>query len=68
VWIPVEERLPTKDDDFYLVATRKGNVWVAEFEDGEFWDLGCQCEADATRVDATHWMPLPAPPLRGSSV
>ena len=52
-WIPVKERLPTKED-----ADTKGNVQVVFMEGVTTWNW-----RDISRVcEISHWMPLPEPP------
>lgn len=52
-WIPVTERLPSKDG-FTLIFTAHGNPGVCYFTNG--WWGGYD------RDGITHWMPLPQPP------
>jgi len=57
-WIPVSERLPTKEDAKnnragYVLVHRKSSAWdfdMCKWHNVEYLEL------------ATHWMPLPNPP------
>lgn len=57
-WIPVSERLPTKEDAKnnragYVLVYRKSSAWdfdMCKWHNVEYLEL------------ATHWMPLPNPP------
>lgn len=56
-WIPVTERLPEKNTAV-IAATDIGIVFQCLYAyDG--WDLW-----EGNEVNITHWMPLPAPPMR----
>ena len=65
-WIPVEERLPEKDNEFedyskLVIVTNGKDFWKGMYNyGGEEW-----LTFDLWRIDdATHWMPLPVPPQR----
>ena len=58
-WVSVEERLP--EDGEYVLAhyTNEFNgvpmIYVCSINDGVFYD-------DLSKVNVTHWQPLPTPP------
>ena len=56
-WIPVTERLP--DNDCNCIVFSDGYVKEAHFYYGKFYDP----IEDYMRYKATHWMPLPSPPV-----
>lgn len=68
-WIPVTERAPEDSKSVLLYLDHRdgcGSAAVGYYIDGEFWlyeDDNITC--DSAGVDATHWMPLPAPPTDG---
>ncbi len=58
-WIPVTDRLPEENGEFYLVCDMKTAGYLPDrgmYEDGE-WTV----QNDPLFV-VTHWMPLPEPP------
>ena len=57
LWIPVTERLP--DNDCNCIVFSDGYVKEAHFYYGKFYDP----IEDYMRYKATHWMPLPSPPV-----
>lgn len=67
-WIPVEERLPERDDCVAVCVSGKPQtnitlqnaVELATFSGKEGWILECWPEWES--ADVTHWMPLPQPP------
>ena len=65
-WIPVTERLP--EDDAFVLVTVKGKyrgiifedaIEIANYYDGDGWELEAYPELDNPNVTA--WQPLPAP-------
>lgn len=57
-WIPVTERLPDEDEDV-IVFTSDG-IHVASIDEDGIW---YPSHGDGWEFpDASHWMPLPAPP------
>ena len=54
-WISVKDRLPDCYD-LYLVYTTSHDITSAVLEDGVWFDMAYD------EVEATHWMPMPAPP------
>lgn len=62
-WILATDQLPD-DDTLVLVATSDGEVWPA-YRDGDIWRWGDAMPVAAESV--THWMHLPAAPLRSAA-
>lgn len=67
-WIPVEERLPERDDCVLVCASGKPQenitlcdaVELATYSGNEGWILECWPEWET--ADVTYWMPLPPAP------
>ncbi len=63
VWVPISDQLPPKPGRYIFGSVTSG--WVRE---GEYVDHGYYLTrflVDGYRKMAvTHWMPLPAPPMR----
>lgn len=58
-WIPVSERLP--DDDLTVMISVNGEsepVWMGYYDADHWKETG-----SGGRVEVTHWMPLPTPPV-----
>ena len=68
-WIPVTERSPEDSRSVLLYLDHRdgyGSAAVGYYIGGEFWLYeGDNITCDSAGVDATHWMPLPAPPTDG---
>ena len=68
-WIPVTERSPEDSNSVLLYLDHRdgyGSAAVGYYMGGEFWLYeGVNITCDSAGVDATHWMPLPAPPSKG---
>ena len=68
-WISVEERLPSSDHDWVLVACKLmpegfyGVPHVAELRGGVWWSDCYDVPLRSAGVAVTHWMPLPEPPV-----
>lgn len=62
-WTLATDTLPD-DDTLVLVATTDGEVWPA-YRDGDIWRWSDAMPVAADRV--THWMHLPAAPLRSAA-
>lgn len=80
-WISINDRLPPMDagtsgpmlvwvpkeraDDDTPESISAASVFIADYHEGTGWvvDDGTQLHT----AEATHWMPLPAPPLGRSS-
>lgn len=67
-WIPVSERLPSKEFDWVLVACKivpegeYGVPHIAEIRHG-VWYADCyEVPLESAGTEVTHWMPLPEPP------
>ena len=64
-WIPVSERLPKADEyigdvaKYYLVQNEYGDMLVARYTHGEYWEQIYQLKPIADKIVA--WMPLPQP-------
>ena len=64
-WIPVSERLPKADEyigdvaKYYLVQNEYGDMLVARYTYGEYWEQIYQLKPIADKIVA--WMPLPQP-------
>ena len=62
-WIPVSERLPKADEyiedvsKYYLVQNEYGDMLVARYTRGEYWEQMYQLKPIADEIIA--WMPLP---------
>ena len=57
-WIPVSERLPTKEN-----AKSNRNGYVLVYRKDSAWDVDmCKWHNVEHNELATHWMPLPEPP------
>ena len=70
-WIPVTERLPSEELDFYLCYTDAGIVveclWTNnKYGLGPFGDWGWRLMDVPQHQKVTHWMPLPEPPKEES--
>lgn len=62
-WIPVTERLPNKQDDYFVTIPLDNNstfVDVLHFHKGKFYDTDSEW-GDVEYDDVTAWMPLPEP-------
>ena len=59
-WIPVEERLPERNE--IVLAVDQGGVTVASYSPmlEDWWTL--QVDRMSPGAVVTHWMPLPEPP------
>ena len=72
-WVSVEERLPTKNGEYFAYTTDE-NINVIEFDEDcgdngefgfwkEYYQDGAYLDSEWVKADwITHWMPLPAPP------
>lgn len=62
-WIPVTERLPSKNDRYLTVAIEPwfGTTVV----DSMRWSGVWMYDGRQTEATVTHWMPLPEPPKEG---
>ena len=60
-WIDCLDKLPA-EDSAVLVADKNDGVTLAWITDGRW------CHQLFVLRDVTHWMPLPAPPMRLSSL
>ena len=64
-WIPVSERLPKAGEyignaaRYYLVQNEYGDMLVARYTHGEYWEQGYQLKPIGDEIVA--WMPLPTP-------
>jgi hypothetical protein len=58
-WIPVSERLPEQGEDVLGFCSKIGKQ-VAHLTDESAWYWGT---SGVLGYDATHWMPLPEPPI-----
>ena len=64
-WIPVSERLPKAGeyvgdvDKYYLVQNEYGDMLVARYTHGEYWEQIFQFKPICDEIVA--WMPLPEP-------
>ena len=62
-WIPCEERLPNKQDDYLVTIPLDNNsayVGVLHFHKGKFYDTDSEW-GDVIYDDVTAWMTLPKP-------
>jgi hypothetical protein len=59
LWIPVSERLPSKDGSVLVAWDTREPVGIGYFSDGEWVDPHF---AISEYGRPTHWMPLPEPP------
>lgn len=57
-WIPVDEKLP--DEDIKVLVAVDENIQICFRSCGWWWTVA---DVDAHSVNATHWMPLPKPPV-----
>lgn len=55
-WIPVEEKMPEKEETV-LVAFDDGFICTVDTDENGEWELW------ADSGEPTHWMPLPEPPV-----
>ncbi len=64
-WIPVSERLPKAGEyigdipRYYLVQNEYGDMLVARYTHGEYWEQMYQLKPIGDEIVA--WMPLPEP-------
>lgn len=58
-WIPVSKRLPEKEDEAVIVWEKQGFALIDWRHDNKWAIL------DNNYGIATHWMPLPEPPMEG---
>lgn len=64
-WIPVSERLPEAGEyaynvaKYYLVQNEYGDMLVARYTHGKYWEQMYQHKPYADKIVA--WMPLPKP-------
>lgn len=64
-WIPCSEMLPKADEyigdvaKYYLVQNEYGDILVARYTHGEYWEQIYQLKPIADKIIA--WMPLPQP-------
>jgi hypothetical protein len=64
-WIPCSERLPKADEyngdvaKYYLVQNEYGDMLVARYTHGDYWEQIYQLEPIGDEIVA--WMPLPEP-------
>lgn len=69
-WIPVSERLPKAGEyigdveKYYLVQNEYGDMLVARYTHGEYWEQIYQLKPIGDDIVA--WMPLPEPYKAGS--
>jgi hypothetical protein len=65
-WIPIESRMPDKDDLVFLLSgDPEWPVWPGFYSTvTDEW-----CHADCSQVDwtVTHWAPIPNHPLEGKA-
>jgi hypothetical protein len=59
-WIPVAEQPPTNTDEVLVCNSRTGELLVGYWDGAQLWDM--KAGEPRPLYDATHWMPLPAPP------
>ena len=68
-WIPVSERLPEAGEyigdvaKYYLVQNEYGDMLVARYTNGEYWEQIFQLKPIGDEIVA--WMPLPEPMKEG---
>jgi hypothetical protein len=64
-WQPIET---VPKDDTKVLMTDGDRQWVGWTDDGEFWSVETTwpISEDSNR-EATHWMPLPPPPVTEST-
>lgn len=64
-WIPVEERLP-EESGFYFAYSSKGNRLILPYsaihKAFNAIDSHSKEKVEWSRIEVTHWMPLPEPP------
>lgn len=60
-WISVEERLPYKDGD-YFVITERGTITDLLFSTQYKSFNADSCCGTKFAIPVTHWMPIPEPP------
>ena len=71
-WIPVTERLPSKEFDWVLVACKLvpegeyGVPHIAELRHGVWYTDCYEVPLESAGTKVTHWMPLPEPPKEGA--
>lgn len=64
-WVPVSERLPKAGEyiedvaKYYLVQNEYGDMAVARYTHGEYWEQMYQLNPISDEIVA--WMPLPEP-------
>lgn len=58
-WINIKEEQPTENDD-YLVCLLNGHICIGYWMSEGFWSTGYY----TNRLEASHWMYLPAAPKR----
>lgn len=58
-WVSVEERLPEKEDEAVIVWEKQGFALIDWRHDNKWAIL------DNNYGIATHWMPIPTPPMDG---
>lgn len=73
-WISVDDRLPSKQHDWVLVACKlvpegwHGVPHIAELRNGVWWANCYDAPLAEEGIEVTHWMPLPEPPdMRGAA-